>query len=89
MSRWTIRKRLFRHPCSSLHDAVAYAWASGFWVSVGWTAFLGPRLRATRTRMRSIISAAEDAPFGRKTSACMARSKALTVPETIIEGRPG
>ena len=52
-------------------------------------AFFGPRLRATSTRMRSIISAAEHAPFGRKTSAEQARSKALTVPETIIAGRQG
>ena len=39
--------------------------------------------------MRSIISAGEQAPLGRKTSAQQARSKALTVPETIIAGRPG
>jgi hypothetical protein len=71
---------------------LAVAWVkapSGAECEGAGTAFLGPRLRATRTRIRSIISAGEEAPFGRKTSAWRARSKALTVPETIMAGKPG
>src|SRR5580704_16509790 len=76
---------------STIHDAVAWTYAptAEGCETVGAMAFLGPRLRATRTRMRSIISAGEQAPLGRKTSAWRARSKALTVPDTIIAGRPG
>ena len=51
--------------------------------------FLGPRLRATRTRMRSSNSTGELAPLGRKASAASARSKLVTVPETMSVGSVG
>src|ERR1700722_7284089 len=82
--------RLMALCCEERQLAVAWVKApiDADWGGAG-RAFLGPRLRATRTRILSIISAGEEAPFGRKTSAWRARSKALTVPETIIAGKPG
>ena len=55
----------------------------------GCTCFLGPRLRATRIRTRSRISAGVLAPLGRNASAEAARSKLVTVPETRSAGRKG
>jgi hypothetical protein len=55
------------HASTELYDATEVSIAA--FAGCKTNAFFGPRLRATRTRIRSIISAAEHAPLGRKTSA--------------------